>query len=201
MPECDYCGASFDSEAAELRHLESEHADELGPIDRRRVGAVDTDDDEFPTGPIALGVVLLVSAGIVGYVVFVAGGEGAGSSGASGDIGPAGSAHYHGTINVTITGDTFDFSRAEWKHPRENPRFHFEGQDDDRWHAHATGVTLRYGLETLGIEVTENSVAYDGTEYVDGEGYEVVVQVDGDDVDPDYVLREGDHIRIVVSEA
>ena len=37
MPECDYCGATHDGEGAHLDHLESEHYDELGPIDKRRV--------------------------------------------------------------------------------------------------------------------------------------------------------------------
>ena len=34
----------------------------------------------------------------------------------------------------------------------------------------------------------------------DGEGHEVVVQVNGNNVAPDYVLKDGDHIRIVVRE-
>lgn len=194
MVECEYCGAAHESEAAHLQHLESEHYDELGPIDRRRVDDR-SDGRGIPIGPIAVGLVLLASAGIVGYVVFVAGG-GDGTS-----IGQAGTAHHHGTINVTITGATFDFSRSRWKRPQEYPRFHFEGQSDDRWHAHATGVTLEYGMSTLGIGVGEDSVTWDGTEYVDGEGFEVIVQVNGDDVSPNYVLTDGDDIRIVVREA
>jgi sulfur carrier protein ThiS len=194
MPECDYCGASHDSEEAHLEHLDSEHYDELGPIDRRRVDEIN-EGSGFPTGPVAIGVVLLAAAGIVGYVVFVAGGSGGAS------IGQAGSAHYHGTINVTITGDTFDFSRSVWKNPQEYPRFHFEGRSDDRWHAHATGMTLKYGMSTIGIGVEDDAVTWDGTTYVDGEGYEVVVQVNGNDVPPDYVLKDQDHIRIVVREA
>lgn len=198
MPECDYCGVSVDSEEAELEHLRSEHRDELGPIDKRRIGDVEKDQSGLPTGPIALGVVILVSVAVVGYVVFIAGGSGGGGTA---DIGPAGSAHYHGTINVTITGDTFDFSRSKWKHSQENPRFHFEGQSDDRWHAHATGMTLQYGMETIGIGVSEDAVTYDGTEYVDGEGYEVTIAVNGEEVSPGYVLQDGDAIRIVVREA
>ena len=194
MPECDYCGATHDGEGAHLDHLESEHYDELGPIDKRRV------DDRgsgfgVPVGPIAIGVVLVAAAGILGYVVFVAGGGGGGSN-----IGSAGSAHYHGTINVTITGDEFDFSESRWKRPRENPRFHFEGASDDRWHAHATGVTLEYGMSTIGIGVEEDAITWDGQRYTDGEGYEVIIQVNGNDVSPNYVLKDGDHIRIVVRE-
>ena len=193
MPECDYCGATHESETAHLEHLETEHYDELGPIDKRRVGG-DGDDGGFPTGPVAIGVVLLAATGIVGYVVFVAGGS-------SGGIGQAGSAHYHGGIEVTITGDTVDFSQPQYQNPQENRRFHFEGGDGSEWHAHATGVTLEYGMSTLGIGVGENSITFDGTEYVDGEGYEVIIQVNGESVSPDYVLTDGDDIRIVVREA
>ena len=191
MPECDYCGATHESETAHLEHLEAEHYDELGPIDKRRVDD-DGDDGGLPTGPIAIGVVLLAATGIVGYVVFVAGGS-------SGGIGQAGSAHYHGGIEVTITGDTVDFSQSQYQ--LQDRRFHFEGGDGSEWHAHATGVTLEYGMSTLGIGVGENSVTFDGTEYVDGEGYEVITQVNGEDVSPDYVLTDGDDIRIVVREA
>lgn len=191
MPECDYCGAAHESEAAHLDHLRSEHYDELGPIDKRRVDDRN-EGSGFPTGPVAIGVVLLAAAGIVGYVVFAAGGSG--SAAPTKD-------HYHGTLNVTITGETFDFSKAKWKNPRDNPRFHFEGRDDDRWHAHNSGgVTLAYGMQTIGFIVEENSVTYNGTEYVDGEGYEVIIQVNGNDVSPDYVLKDQDDIRIVVRE-
>lgn len=190
MPECDYCGATHESETAHLEHLEAEHYDELGPIDKRRVGD-DDGDGGFPTGPVAIGVVLLAATGIVGYVVFVAGGS-------SGGIGQAGSAHYHGGIEVTITGDTVDFSQPQYQ--VQDRRFHFEKGDGSEWHAHATGVTLEYGMSTLGIGIGENSVTFNGTEYVDGEGYEVIIQVNGEDVSPGYVLTDGDDIRIVVRE-
>ncbi|PSQ15369.1 hypothetical protein BRC99_01610 [Halobacteriales archaeon QS_7_69_60] len=191
MPECDYCGATHDGEGAHLDHLESEHYDELGPIDKRRVDDRGSGFD-VPVGPIAIGVVLVAAAGILGYVVFVAGG--------GSNIGSAGSAHYHGTINVTITGDEFDFSDPKWNSPRENRRFHFEGANDPRWHSHATGVTLEYGMSTIGLSVEENAVTWNGERYADGEGHEVVVQVNGNDVAPDYALKDGDHIRIVVRE-
>jgi len=198
MPDCDYCGASFDSEEAELKHLESEHADELGPIDKRRVGDVDSGDDGLPTGPIALGVVLLVSAGIVAYVVFVAGGSGGGSA----DVGPVDSDHYHGTMEVVVTGDQVDFSQDRYQ--VRDRRFHFEDGDGTEWHAHATSVTFGYAMDALGFDasVSPNSFSIDGETYTDGEGYEVTFEVNGESLDDlDYVLEEGDDVRVVVSEA
>lgn len=189
MPDCDYCEASFDDEEAYTAHLGAEHEGELGRIDRRRVEGTG-DDGGLPTGPIVLGVILLAAAAIVGYTVFVAGGGGPQG------IGPAGSAHYHGSINMTVTGDPVDFSQQ--KYQLQADRFHFEG--GGRWHAHATGVTLGFAMDTLGINVTDDSVTFEGTTYVDGQGYEVVVQVDGSAVGPGYVLKRGDHIRIVVRE-
>lgn len=194
MPECDYCGADHEGEEALLDHLEAEHYDDLGPIDKRRVDERNAGGD-LPLGPIAVGVVLLAAAVIVGYVVFVMGGNGGGSN-----IGPAGSDHYHGTLNVTVTGTTYDFSDPSWNNAGEYPRFHFEGRNDPRWHSHATGMTLEYGMSTIGIEVREDAITWRGNEYVDGEGYEVLIQVNGNDVSPTYVLTDGDHIRIVVRE-
>jgi sulfur carrier protein ThiS len=198
MPECDYCGASFDSEKEELRHLKSEHRDELGPIDKRRIGDVGGDDGGLPTGPIALGVVLLASVAIVGYVVFVAGSGG----GSSGDVGSAGSAHYHGTMNVTVTGDQVDFSQEQYQ--VQDQRFHFEGGDATRWHAHATGLTFEYAIQALGFDasLSPNSFTIDGTTYTDGDGYDVVFEINGEPLEElDYVLQEGDNVEVVVAEA
>lgn len=194
MPECDYCSASFDDEDSYLTHLKAEHRDELGPIDRRRVGDVELGDEGLPTGPIVLGVVILASFAIVGYVVFFAGGSGADGD----DIGPAGSAHYHGTMEMVVLGEEVDFSREEYQMRAD--RFHFEGGDGEQWHAHATGVTLEYAMDTLGMEVEPDAVTYDGTTYTDDE-YDVAVEVNGESVVPeDYVLEEGDHISIRVEE-
>ena len=77
MPECDYCGASHDSEDAHLNHLKEEHYEDLGPIDKRRVDDA-TGGSDLPIGPIAVGVVVLAAVAVVGYVVFVVAGTAAG---------------------------------------------------------------------------------------------------------------------------
>ena len=204
MPECDYCGASFDSEEAELNHLAAEHGDELGPIDRRRVGDAGGDDEGLPTGPIALGVVLLASIGIVGYVVFIAGGSGA-------DAQPvADGTHQHGTIEVSIDGQEVDLTQSQYT-GRDN-FFHIHpGQNDQMWHAHGSPITLKYALQAFGIEVNDDGTVlrFQNETYRESDGAEIRLEVDGESVDPDYNVKgvgdesaarngEGDDIRVVV---
>ncbi|WP_302082725.1 hypothetical protein [Salinibaculum rarum] len=216
MPECDYCGDSFEGDHAHLEHLRAEHEGELGSIDRRRIEEEleTTDSDGFPTGPVVLGIVLAVAIAIVGYVIFVHGDSG--GSGAVNDISvaqlpgqPTESAHDHGLINVTIDGQELDFSQRQFQRPQEYAAFHFEGGDGRVWHKHAPGVTLEYAMATLGIDVSEDSVTFDGTTYRDSDaGTNVTVTVDGESVDPDrYELsgasdqtpQQGDFVRIVVT--
>jgi sulfur carrier protein ThiS len=197
MEECDYCGESFEGEKAYVKHLRTEHVDELGPIDRRRVGADDEGGSDLPVGPLALALVIGATVAIVAYVTFFAGGGGT----ASGSVGPAGSAHYHGSMEVVVLGERVDFSRSEYQ--LRDDRFHFEAGDGTQWHAHATGVTLDYAMESLGFDVTRTSFTYQGTTYRDSsEEYTVRVTVNGDRVTPEeYVLQEGDRVRVVVEEA
>ena len=222
MPDCDYCGDSFDDETAYLRHLGDEHEDELGAIDRRRVEEeLDDRESERPTGPLVLGLVLLAAVLVVVYVVvFVGGGDaspatGAGTDGDAGEAslaeveqtpGPTGSAHGHGTIEVVIDGQTIDFSRQEYQLLADE--FHFEGGDGRVWHTHATGITLEWAMATLNIGVSEDTVVFEEAVYRDSDpGIEVTVEVNGEPVDPQtYVLQgaeaanagNGDRVRIAV---
>jgi hypothetical protein len=62
-------------------------------------------------------------------------------------------------------------------------------------------------MATLGLEVTEDTVTYEGTTYRDSDpGTTVEVLVDGEAIDPStYTLdgadtaENGDHVRIVVA--
>jgi len=208
MPDCDHCGASFDDESAYLSHLAAEHADELGPIEQRRVDAVSSDDGGIDAAPIALGVVIIAAAAIVGYVVFVAGGSGGNGNVVNGfEVAetptgqPYQGTHLHGTVRMSVRGDSVDFSQEQYQiSSTGNDYFHFEG--DGRWHVHAPGVTMEYAMATLDIGVTNDSVTFEGTTYTDGENATVTVQVNGNDVDPEtYVLQDGDEVTIVVESA
>jgi hypothetical protein len=206
MPECSYCGETFEEETAHLRHLEAEHAGELGTIDRRRIAALGDEDDEFPTGPVVLGGVFLIAVAVVAYVILFAGGGGAAGDGP----GSMGSAHEHGTMEMVVLGEPVDFSQDQYQIAAD--RFHFEGGVGQVWHTHATGVTLEWAMGTLPeIEVTADSVTYQGTTYeAEDPTYEVIVEVNGEPVDPaEHVLEgvsdpnraeQGDAVRIVVRE-
>jgi len=201
MPDCDYCGESFADEDAYLSHLAADHEEgELGAIDRRRVAGHqgDSEGSGLPVGPILLAALLAFAGAIVVYVTFsLGGGGGQGSC----------STHCHGTINVTIDGTEIDFSQQRYQ--LQADRFHFEAGNGEIWHTHASGVTLGEAMSTLGIDVSENTVTFQGTTYRDGdEGTEVVVEAAGEPVDPEsYVLQgvsnpdnvdQADHVRIVV---
>lgn len=197
MPDCGYCDDSFDDESAYRDHLRDEHADELGPIDRRRI---ETDDGGgLPTGPLAIGLVLVVSAAVVGYVIFLPGGGG--SDADNGGPVNVGGVHYHGTLEMVVDGEPVDFSQPEYQYRTTGvDAFHFEAGDGTTWHGHAERVTLHWAMDSLGIGVTAETVTFQGTTYDDADSTtSVTVTVDGDPVTPsDYVLREGDAVRIVV---
>lgn len=207
MPECKYCDASFEDEAAYLEHLYDEHDEsELSRIDRRRVAAHvgEEEDGEFPTGPVIIAGTLLFTVAVLVYVVFFlnTGGSRPAAAGSVGDVARtpygAGTVHHHGPIDVVIDGQRVNFSRPRYQ--RLDQAFHFERGNGERWHTHAKGVTLEYALSTLGIGVTDTSVTYMGTTYREGDANRTVtVAVDGRDVDPSsYVLQEDDHISVRV---
>jgi len=213
MAECDYCGEGFDEEAALLEHMRDAHEGELGRIDRRRVAALDDGGGDVPTGPIAIGLVIFVSAAVVAFVIF--GGGGGGGAPTEGSI-PApertptgGAAHEHGFMDVVVLGDGVDFSQRQYQ--VQDDAFHFENGNGRVWHAHAEGVTVQYALWTLGIGVPDqDTVVFGGTTYNESAGYEVNVTVDGESVDPtSHVLEgasdsnpgQGDHVRVVVRQA
>jgi len=223
MPDCDYCSASFDDEGAYLDHLAADHGGELGTIDQRRIAEHTDADGEgaISLGPVILVGLVSVALTVVLYLTFFAGGGGGGDlSGESGVVtaGPGpdiqvehmpgrakASLDYHGTITVRIAGEQIDFSKERYQ---DNAgQFHFERGDGRIWHGHANGITLEYAMATVGLDINETAVTFNGTTYRDSDpNTEVRILINGDAVDPQtYVLEgkrqnpdEGDTIRIVV---
>lgn len=205
MPDCEYCSRSFDDEDAYLRHLRSDHESELGAIDQRRVATLESDEGGLPTGPLVLGLILLASVAVVGYVVLFASGSDAASEPHS-----HGSVHKHGTMAVTIAGEQLDLTSDRYAHSDRGFHFH-DGQQNPLWHIHAQDVTLQYALATLGIEVNDAGTVlrHDGNTYRDDDpNTEVIIEVDGESVEPASYTIEGvrseepdaggDHVRVVV---
>lgn len=195
MPECRYCGETFNNDDAHRSHLKTAHADELGPIDQRRL-SVDEDDDGVSLRLVALGVIILLAGVVVVYATLM------GSDGAGRVIEPrdTGAVHYHGTINVTVENQSVDFGQPRFQYESTGvDAFHFEDGDGSEWHVHARSVTLQWAMATVGLEVSEETVTADGTTYGDDPDETAIVEVDGESVEPStYILQEGDHIRIVV---
>jgi hypothetical protein len=213
MRDCPHCAESFDTEVAHLEHLRDEHPGEFGSVDERRLAQLGGDgDDGGSNTAFLLGGLAVAVVGVVVVVTFFLGGSSP-ESGVDATRTPSnvGAVHSHGTMEMVVLGDRVDFSREEYQ--LQANAFHFEGGDGRVWHGHAQGVTLEWAMASLGIEITETSVTFDGTTYRDSDAeYAVSVTVDGEPVDPStYVLQgardaaaaasQGDHVRIVVAAA
>ncbi len=70
--------------------------------------------------------------------------------------GPAGSAHVHASLIVFVNGERVDFSKKEYQ--LRDSLIHFEDGNGFVVHRHATGVTLPYLFDTLGIQLSENCI-------------------------------------------
>lgn len=108
--------------------------------------------------------------------------------------------HAHGEMTFVVEGEELDFSRE--KYQGNHQHFHYEHGDGELWHAHSTTVTLAFALSSLeGIDVDGDAIEYEGTTYDPDDGASVEVSVNGDPVDPtEYVLKDGDSVRVVVGE-
>jgi hypothetical protein len=213
MPDCPHCPESFEGETAYLEHLRDDHPDEFGPVDERRLDQLHGDDGE----PVSSTALLLggLAVAVVGVVLFVTFGLGGSSADEGVDAARTpsnvGSVHSHGIMEMVVLGERVDFSQEQYQ--LQANAFHFEGGQGRVWHGHAQGVTLEWAMASLDIQVTADSVTFEGTTYRDSNPeYDVSVTVNGESVDPSaYVLQgpsdaaaagsRGDHVRIVVSEA
>jgi hypothetical protein len=74
-------------------------------------------------------------------------------------LGPLGGIHTHQDFKMYMNGQPVDFSQAKYQLRAQH--VHFEGGDGDVTHVHATGVTLGYALETLGMKLTNECLTPD----------------------------------------
>lgn len=146
---------------------------------------------------IAIGV-LAVIAVIVGYAAFLFTNLNDSATGIPEEFGPLGSEHSHAAILVKIFGDTFDFSSPAFQ--IKSSWIHFEGRDGTTIHKHATGVTLGYMFETLGIGIDEQCYIFpDGKQFCTDEDYTLNYFINREKVDDinEYEIEEDDRILIL----
>jgi len=117
-------------------------------------------------------------------------------------VGDVGSEHNHMSILVFVEGIPVDFSLEQYQN--KDPRVHFEDDNGTFIHKHATGVTLNYFFNTLGIRLTNSCIALDSTrEYCENSEGKLRTYLNRK-VFTDwarYVLREGDKILIDYSSS
>jgi hypothetical protein len=145
---------------------------------------------------IAIGVLAGVAA-IVGYSAYNFVNLGGSGPGAPEGAGPLGDEHEHASILVRIHTDKFDFSVPAYQ--IKSSWIHFEGQDGNTIHRHASGVTLGYLFDTLRITLTDQCFVFpDGREFCTNDEYSLKFYINHNQV-PDirsYVLQEDDKILI-----
>jgi hypothetical protein len=111
--------------------------------------------------------------------------------------GQLGGAHVHAAILVKIFGDKFDFSAPAYQ--LKSSWINFEGNDGNTIHRHASGVTLGYLFETLGLGLDDKCYNFqDGRSFCSNDDYSLKFFINGDQVSDirDYTIRENDRILI-----
>lgn len=204
--DCSYCGESVpDNEYT--RHLEQEHYEELTTIDQRRVGNHQAGRKNRNIALYA-GTAVVLALFVIGYIAIFAG-SGTNASSAAIQPNPENQIHEHGTIVVQYDDTTVNFSDSQYIERDGCFHFHNDGHEN-LWHSHCEDVSIEYALETLDVEMTEDTLVIDDESFdANDSNTTVSVTVDGESVDPqEYVLDgvgpvdegvagEGDNVRIV----
>ena len=116
------------------------------------------------------------------------------------NAGTLGSEHVHASMLVKLHGDTFDFGGPAYQ--IKSSWIHFEAQDGTTIHRHATGVTLGYLFETLGIGLDEECYSFRGTAgdrvFCTNDEYSLKFYINHQQVSSitDTVFEDGDRILI-----
>ncbi len=149
------------------------------------------------TNLIAIGVFAIIAV-IVGYSIFMfVNLDQSSVPGGPENAGAMGSAHDHAGILVKIFGDTFGFDGTAYQ--IKSQWIHFEGNDGTTIHKHATGVTLGFLFDTLGLGLDDQCFVFkDGKSFCATEDYSMKFFINGEPVDDirDHEITEDDKILI-----
>jgi hypothetical protein len=147
-------------------------------------------------GAIIAGVVLVL--GITGYIFYenTFGGN-MNAPGAPPGAGKLGDEHEHALMNVIIFRDKFDFSSSAYQ--IKNRYIHFENQNGDTVHRHASGVTMEFLFKTLNIGFTDSCFVFpDKREFCTNDQYSLKFYLNHQKIPSllGYVLQDDDRILI-----
>lgn len=147
-------------------------------------------------GAIIAGVVIVLA--YTGYIFYenTFGGN-MNAPGAPPGAGKLGDEHEHATMNVMIFGDKFDFSTFAYQ--VKNRFIHFENNNGETVHRHASGVTMGFLFKTLNIGFTDSCFTFsDKREFCINDDYSLKFYVNHQKVPSltDYVLEDNDRILI-----
>ena len=118
--------------------------------ERREKYASRQQKESYKNKLIAAGVLAIIVA-IIAYAGYEFATLTVDAPGGPEGAGALNSAHVHAGMLVKIFGDKFDFALPAYQ--VKTPWIHFEGQNGDTIHRHATGVTLEYLFDSLQIKV------------------------------------------------
>ena len=129
-----------------------------------------------------------------GYEFITMGGD---VPGAPENAGKLGDEHIHASMLVRIFGDKFDFSLPNYQ--IKTSWIHFENQDGDTVHRHASGVELEFLFNSMNIGLDENCFTFpDGREFCTNEDYSLKYFINHKQVNDirEYIVMEEDRILI-----
>lgn len=113
------------------------------------------------------------------------------------EFGMLGSAHEHASMLVRLFGDKLDFSHSAYQ--VKDSLIHFEDQDGNTIHRHASGVPLGYMFDTVGMGLNKDCFVFpDNRKFCNNDDYTLRFYVNRQLVSDisDYVIVEGDRILI-----
>jgi len=117
--------------------------------------------------------------------------------GAPENAGKLGEEHIHASLLVKIFGDKFDFSTPNYQ--IKTSWIHFENQDGDTVHRHATGVELEFMFNSMNIAIDDQCFVFpDGRQFCTNDDYTLQFYINQQKVDDlrNYIVQEDDRILI-----
>lgn len=197
MHKCEKCGREFNTEEGLNQHAADKHGmsrhEKKEMKKQREEERKEEINKKIKKGKIKkwaiIAVVIIALVGI-GYVIATSIPPSSGTV-----VGPPGSTHIHHDFKMYVNGNAVDFSQP--KYQLRSRVVHFEDGDGNVMHTHATGMTLGYALNTMGIQLTE-CLAIDEIKHCNDGNKTVKVYVNGaaNSEFGDYLMKDLDKILV-----